>query len=55
MMIVSHALGTIQELCSDTIWLHHGEVIMRDTPERVTEAYMKFLDVGNVAAVMEDF
>lgn len=55
LLIVSHALGTIEQLCNDAIWLHKGELILRDEPSRVIEAYKKFLQVGDVATVMEDF
>lgn len=55
LLIVSHALGTIEQLCNDAIWLHKGELILRDEPGRVIEAYKKFLQVGDVATVMEDF
>jgi ABC-type polysaccharide/polyol phosphate transport system ATPase subunit len=54
MLIVSHSLLTIQEVCNEAIWLHKGEVILRDTPHTVVEAYKKFLDVGDMAAVMDD-
>lgn len=55
LLIVSHALGTIEQLCNDAIWLHKGELILRDEPKVVTEAYKRFLNVGDVATVMEDF
>jgi ABC-type polysaccharide/polyol phosphate transport system ATPase subunit len=27
LIVVSHALGTIQELCTDVVWLDHGNLI----------------------------
>ena len=55
LLIVSHALGTVEQLCNDAIWLHKGELILRDEPKTVIEAYKRFLNVGDVATVMEDF
>jgi ABC-type polysaccharide/polyol phosphate transport system ATPase subunit len=53
-VIVSHALGTIQELCNHAVWLHKGEMIQAGEPHEVTEAYMKFLKVGESAIALED-
>ncbi len=55
LIVVSHALGTVQELCTDVIWLDHGNLIKRGAPEEVISAYTKFLNVGDIASVMEDF
>jgi ABC-type polysaccharide/polyol phosphate transport system ATPase subunit len=44
--IVSHAMKAIRRLCSDVIWLHEGQLRMRDGPETVIEAYTGFLGVG---------
>jgi ABC-type polysaccharide/polyol phosphate transport system ATPase subunit len=55
LIVVSHALGTIQELCTEVIWLEHGNLIKRGNPEEIVAAYTKFLNVGDIASVMEDF
>ena len=55
LIVVSHALGTIKELCNEAIWLDHGVLIKRGKPAEVIAAYTEFLNVGNTAAVMEDF
>lgn len=55
LMVVSHALGTIQDLCTDVLWLDHGNVIKRGSAEDVIDAYTKFLHVGDISAVLEDF
>jgi ABC-type polysaccharide/polyol phosphate transport system ATPase subunit len=44
--IVSHALKSIRKLCNEVIWLHDGQVRLRDDPDTVIEAYRQFLDVG---------
>jgi ABC-type polysaccharide/polyol phosphate transport system ATPase subunit len=54
-VIVSHGLGTIQELCSSALWLHKGELIRTGRPEDVIEDYMRFLNIGEKAiSALED-
>jgi ABC-type polysaccharide/polyol phosphate transport system ATPase subunit len=53
-ILVSHALGSIRELCDEAIWMHRGELKLRDEPEAVIDAYTEFLDVGQDAVTMED-
>jgi lipopolysaccharide transport system ATP-binding protein/teichoic acid transport system ATP-binding protein len=54
-VLVSHALGSIEQLCDSAIWMHQGELKMWDEPHAVVEAYTKFLDVGEADPVaMED-
>ncbi len=55
MLVVSHAVNTIRELCNDAIWLDHGKLMMHDEPEKVIDAYLKFMKVGKDSAAMEDF
>jgi ABC-type polysaccharide/polyol phosphate transport system ATPase subunit len=53
-MIVSHALGSIRELCDEAIWMHKGRLQMWDEPDPVIEAYTDFLEVREDAVTMED-
>jgi ABC-type polysaccharide/polyol phosphate transport system ATPase subunit len=53
-LLVSHALGSIKELCDQAIWMHKGELRMWDEPEAVIDAYTEFLEVGEDALTMED-
>jgi lipopolysaccharide transport system ATP-binding protein/teichoic acid transport system ATP-binding protein len=54
-LIVSHSMRAIRRLCSDVIWLHEGQIAMRDDPDTVIEAYAQFLDVGEADdAALED-
>ena len=53
-VIVSHALGLMQELCNTAAWLHKGELIQTGQPQDVVEAYMRFLKVGETAITLED-
>jgi ABC-type polysaccharide/polyol phosphate transport system ATPase subunit len=53
-ILVSHALGSIEELCDTAIWMDHGVMRMWDDPSAVIEAYTDFLDVRKDAFTMED-
>jgi ABC-type polysaccharide/polyol phosphate transport system ATPase subunit len=53
-VLVSHALGTVRELCDQAIWLDHGVMRMWDEPEAVVDAYTEFLEVGQDAVTLED-
>ena len=53
-VLVSHAMGSIQELCDEVVWMHKGELQMWDEPDTVIHAYTKFLDVGEDALTMEE-
>lgn len=54
LVIVSHSLGTIQDLCNQAVWLDHGKLILHSDPKSVISAYTKFVHVGEISAVMED-
>jgi ABC-type polysaccharide/polyol phosphate transport system ATPase subunit len=53
-LLVSHALGSIEELCDEAIWLHKGRMRLWDEPAAVIDAYTKFLGVKEDAITMED-
>jgi ABC-type polysaccharide/polyol phosphate transport system ATPase subunit len=53
-LLVSHALGSIEELCDEAIWLHKGRMRLWDEPQTVVDAYTKFLGVKEDAITMED-
>ena len=55
LIVVSHALGTVQELCTELIWLDHGCLVKQGKPDEIIAAYTKFLKVGDMSAAMEDF
>jgi len=54
MCLVSHALGSVKDLCSHTIWLHKGRLMMHDETATVIEQYNRFLKVGETAFTLED-
>jgi ABC-type polysaccharide/polyol phosphate transport system ATPase subunit len=53
-VLVSHALGSIRELCDQAIWMDRGVMRMWDEPEAVIDAYTEFLEVGQDAVTLED-
>lgn len=54
MLLVSHALGTIKEMCNDAIWLDHGRLMRRGEPNEIVDAYLNHLELGDDATAMED-
>jgi len=53
-VLVSHSMGAIRDLCDVAIWMHKGELRMWDDPEAVIDAYTEFLGVREDAVTMED-
>ena len=43
-VIVSHSLGTIRELCDEVLWLHEGEIKDIGEPEKIIAEYEKFME-----------
>ena len=42
-ILVSHNLSAITELCSRVIWIESGKIFMDDLPKRVTENYIQYM------------
>lgn len=42
-VIVSHNLNTLEELCDEILWIHEGEVRMLGTPSDVLTQYKQFM------------
>ena len=42
-VIVSHSLSTLEELCNRVIWLHDGEIKKIGTPKEVLPEYKEFM------------
>jgi ABC-type polysaccharide/polyol phosphate transport system ATPase subunit len=53
-ILVSHALGTVRDLCDQALWMDHGVMRMWDEPDAVIDAYTEFLEVGQDAVTLED-
>lgn len=42
-VIVSHSLSTLEDLCDQVIWMHDGEIVMQDEPAVVLPVYRDFM------------
>ena len=42
-VIVSHSLNTLLDLCDQVLWIHDGEIRMLDEPKLVVDAYKEFM------------
>ena len=45
-IIVSHSLGTIKELCDEVLWLDKGKVVMKGNADEVLPEYEKFMSAS---------
>ena len=45
-VIVSHDIGTLNELCDQVLWLHDGEIKEIGAPGEVLSHYTEFMNVG---------
>jgi ABC-type polysaccharide/polyol phosphate transport system ATPase subunit len=46
-VIVSHSLDTIKNLCDEVLWLHEGKIVEMGKPEKVIEKYSDFMAQQN--------
>ncbi|MBP3852509.1 MAG: ABC transporter ATP-binding protein [Erysipelotrichaceae bacterium] len=46
-VIVSHSLGVVQELCRRAIWIYHGDFKLDGAPSYVIEEYLKQIALDN--------
>jgi teichoic acid transport system ATP-binding protein len=53
-VLVSHSMGSIKDLCDEAVWMHKGELRRWGETDEVVDAYTTFLDVGDDALTMED-
>ncbi len=42
-LIVSHSISTLQELCDKVMWMHMGEIKMLGEPQEVLASYKEFM------------
>lgn len=42
-VIVSHNLGTLEELCDRVMWMHEGKIMQIGEPKEVLKAYREFM------------
>jgi ABC-type polysaccharide/polyol phosphate transport system ATPase subunit len=54
LILVSHALATIEDICNEVIWLNKGKLMMRGAPTEVITAYREFVNARKSASSDED-
>ena len=47
-VIVSHGIGAIKEMCDTVIWMHKGEIVKQGDPDEVAAEYLEFQGVPQV-------
>ena len=54
LVLVSHGMASIREMCTEAIWLDKGRILQRGDPDEVITAYENFLGVKEDAVTLED-
>lgn len=54
LILVSHALATIEDVCNEVLWLNKGKVMARGNPTEIIAEYRKFMQVKKSASSDED-
>lgn len=54
-IIVSHGMQAIKDICNRCLWMESGRVILDGTPEVVTKAYIDSVRADDEAQLMEKF
>jgi ABC-type polysaccharide/polyol phosphate transport system ATPase subunit len=53
-VLVSHSMASIRQLCDEAIWMHEGRLRMMGDPDSVVAAYTDFLEVNEDDPETED-
>lgn len=54
-VVVSHSLLSIVDLCNRCLWLENGRLIMDDAPEKVTKAYLASVEKADAEDLVRKF
>ena len=54
LILVSHAMATIEDVCNEVAWLHKGKLMARGNPAEVIKQYREFTNTGKSSAANED-
>ena len=54
LILVSHALATIEDVCNEVIWLNKGALMARGEPKEIINQYREFMQVRKSASSDED-
>lgn len=53
-VLVSHSLGQIEEICDRSIWIDQGKIRMEGKPEEVHEKYLEYMGVKKAEEKKEE-
>jgi teichoic acid transport system ATP-binding protein len=53
-VIVSHALASLNELCDTAVWINKGKLLAQGKPSEITDQYLNFLNAGKLPFAYED-
>ena len=53
-VIVSHGIAAIREMCDDCIWMDKGEIVRRGKPDEVADEYLEFQGVPPIKSKASD-
>ena len=53
-VIVSHGIASIKEMCDDCIWMHKGEIVRRGKPDEVAAEYLEFQGIPQTAKAVDE-
>ena len=54
-IIVSHSMQAIREICNRCLWMDSGKIVMDGSPEQVTNAYLEAVRAGDEVELREKF
>jgi lipopolysaccharide transport system ATP-binding protein len=54
-IIVSHSMQSVRELCNRCLWMDEGKIVQDGSPEEVTKAYVEAVRSVDEAALIEKF
>jgi lipopolysaccharide transport system ATP-binding protein len=54
-ILVSHSMATIVEMCDRCIWIDQGKIVMDGDPQEVTSAYLEDVRKANEALLIEKY
>lgn len=54
-IVVSHSLSSIVEICNRCFWLDNGKLVMDGTPEEVTKAYLRDVEKADADELLRKF
>jgi ABC-type polysaccharide/polyol phosphate transport system ATPase subunit len=53
-VIVSHGIAAIKEMCDDCIWMDKGQIVRRGKPDEVADEYLEFQGVPPIKSKASD-